>query len=185
MAANDIITDTGSFRQLYDIMGGIERAIAAIDPALNEGIGTGHRHLIVTGFAAPCVSCVHAAASAADAVFIDSAVSNRAVDDGHAAVIGRTRLGVTAVNTASHGTLRDGHLATRVIIDSASLTFFRKARVNILWSRNIREGNLIACGVAIFGIACVQIAGECRFAGKDYLVARSVSGCRLTASDFA
>ena len=87
MAANDIITDIGSFRQLYDIMGSIERAVAAIDPALDGGIGTGHRHLVVTGFAAPCVSRVHAAA---DAVFIDSAVTNRAVDDGHAAVIGCT-----------------------------------------------------------------------------------------------
>jgi len=77
MAANDIITDMGSFRQLYDIVGGIERAIAAIDPALNEGIGTGHRHLVVTGFAVICASCVHAAV-------------DRTVKDGYAAVIGCT-----------------------------------------------------------------------------------------------
>ena len=108
MGANDIIADIGSFRQLYDIMGGIERAVAAIDPALDGGIGTGHRHLVVTGFAAPCVSRVHAAA---DTVFIDSAVTNRAADDGHAAVIGCTRLGVTAVNVVSDRAVRDRHSA--------------------------------------------------------------------------
>ena len=115
----------------------------------------------MAGFAAYRVPRVHAAGGSA---FIG--VFERAVDDGHAAVIGRTRLGVTAVNTASHRTLRDGHLAARLI----SLTFCRVARVNILWSRNIREGNLIACGVAIFGIACVQIVGKRRPVGKGYLI---------------
>ena len=119
----------------------------------------------MAGFAVICASCVHAAGGS---VFIG--VFERAIDDGHAAVIGCARCGVTAVNTASHRTLRDGHLATRVIIDSASLTFCRVARVNILWSRNIREGNLIACGVAIFGIACVQIVGKRRPVGKGYLI---------------
>ena len=92
---------------------------------------------------------------------------------------------VTAVNTASHRTLLDGHLATGVIIDSAGLPVCRIARVNIPRSRHIIEGNLIACGVAIFGIASIQIAGERRLVGKGHLVARSVSGCRLTASDFS
>ena len=78
MAASDIITDMGSFRQLYDIMGGIERAMAAIDTALNEGFGTGHRHLVVSGFAVICASCVHAA--------IDRAV----IVNCHAVVIGCT-----------------------------------------------------------------------------------------------
>ena len=78
MAAHDIITGIGSFRQLHDIIGGIVRAVAAVNFALDGGIGTGHSHFVIAGFAAFRESCVHAA--------IDRAV----IVNCHAVVIGCT-----------------------------------------------------------------------------------------------
>ena len=120
----------------------------------------------MAGFAALlCVPRVHAGDSVSTGVF------ERAVDDGHAAVIGCARCGVTAVNATTRRTLRDGHLTRRFITVTAGLAFCRIARVNIPRGRNIGQRNFIACSVAIFGIACVQITRECRLIGKEYFVA--------------
>jgi len=105
--------------------------------------------------------------------------ADRAVRSGHFTAVSHAAKREATVNASRH------RAVVRELYRAASLTFFRKACVNILWSRNTREGNLIACSVAILSIACVQNAGERRLVGKDYLVARSASGCRLTASDCA
>ena len=160
MAANDIITDMGSFRQLHGIIRGIERAVAAVNPALDGGIGTGHRHLVVAGFAAFRESCVHAAA---DTVFIDSAVTNRAVDDGHAAVTGCTRCGVTAVNVVCDRAVRDRYGA-------ACIPAQRITRADAARGCDPGEGQFITGSVTILGIAGVQITRECRSIGKDYRI---------------
>ena len=114
----------------------------------------------MAGFAAPCVSRVHAAA---DTVFIGRAVTDRAVDDGHAAVIGCTRCGVTAVNVVCDRAVRDRYGA-------ACIPAQRITRADAARGGNSGEGQVIPCGIAIFGIACVQITRERRSIGKDYRI---------------
>lgn len=114
----------------------------------------------VAGFAAPCVSRVHAAA---DTVFIGRAVTDRAVDDGHVAVIGCTRLGVASVNVARDRAVRDRYGA-------ACIPAQRITRADAARGCDPGEGQFITGSVTILGIAGVQITRERRSIGKDYRI---------------